>query len=586
MTKNWPSGREAVPLRKLLGPIMSLTGQKKERHMRIRQLLVRFYPLVFVTVMMGFLVVPAVGFASPASQQGQQESRRLQLSLEEAVRLALRQNLDIAFIDYDRDIAHQSIITAEGLFDPILGVGTPGTPAVVGTVASGFGQTAPLIGGVGFSSSESPSTTALAGASVSESQGFGTQVRFTQQFDFGFNYQLGYNIGRSTSNSTFTNLNPSWNNTFGFAFAQPLLRGRGKEASGAQLLLAKRNAEVSAHVFRTQVETVLFGVVQTYWELVFARRNLEVSERSLQLAQDQLGRTQVQVEVGMLAPIEETQAEVAVAQRRNELIIARNGVEDATDNLKVLLKAESLPDGWETVIDLTDAPEITPRQADIDEEIQTALANRPEIATARAQIAARQVEVNVTRNSMLPALDVVGGISFVGVGGDTIVREPFPGQKIIEILPGGYGDALSALYGFGFSTWRVGFNFSMPIGNTTAKGNYAQATLNEDKARTELERTEQQAILEVRQAVRAVAAAGELMVSTAKTRELAEQQLTIEQDRFDVGMSTNFEVLAFQDELRRAQAQELRAMIDYRNAQALLSRVTGAITEAWGIQIQ
>ena len=145
MTKNWPSGREAVPLRKLLGPIMSLTGQKKERHMRIRQLLVRFYPLVFVTVMMGFLVVPAVGFASPASQQGQQESRRLQLSLEEAVRLALRQNLDIAFIDYDRDIAHQSIITAEGLFDPILGVGTPGTPAVVGTVASGFGQTAPPI---------------------------------------------------------------------------------------------------------------------------------------------------------------------------------------------------------------------------------------------------------------------------------------------------------------------------------------------------------------------------------------------------------------------------------------------------------
>ena len=111
-------------------------------------------------------------------------------------------------------------------------------------------------------------------------------------------------------------------------------------------------------MFRTQVETILFSVVQTYWEMVFARGNLEVSERSLQLAQEQLGRTQVQVEVGMLAPVEETQAEVAVAQRRNELIIARNGLEDATDNLKMLLKAESLPGGWETVIDLTDAPEI------------------------------------------------------------------------------------------------------------------------------------------------------------------------------------------------------------------------------------
>ena len=554
--------------------------------MHMRQFLVSFYPLILVAAAIGFIVVPAVGLASPAAQQGQQQFPKLQLSLDDAVKLALRQNLDIAFIDYDRDIAHQNIITAEGLFDPVVGVGTPGTPAVVGTVAGGFGQTAPPVGGVGFSSSESPSTTALAGAPVSESQGFNTQVRFTHQFDFGFNYQFGYNIGRGTNNSTFTNLNPSWNNTLGFAFAQPLLRGRGKEASGAQLLLAKRNAEVSDHVFRTQVETILFSVVQTYWELVFAHRNLEVSQRSLQLAQEQLGRTQVQVEVGMLASIEETQAEVAVAQRRNELIIARNGLEDATDNLKVLLKAESLPGGWETVIDLTDAPEITPRQADIDEEIQSALANRPEIATARAQIAARQVEVNVTRNSMLPALDVVGGVTFVGIGGDTIVREPFPGQKIIEILPGGYGDALSALYGFGFSTWRVGFNFSMPIGNSTARGNYAQATLNEDKARTELERTEQQAILEVRQAVRAVSAAGELVTSMAKTLELAKQQLTIEQDRFDVGMSTNFEVLAFQDELRRAEAQELRAMIDYRNAQALLARVTGSIVETWGIQIQ
>jgi outer membrane protein TolC len=187
---------------------------------------------------------------------------------------------------------------------------------------------------------------------------------------------------------------------------------------------------------------------------------------------------------------------------------------------------------------------------------------------------------------MLPALDVVGGISFIGIGGDTIVREPFPGQRIIEIIPGGYGDAFSELYGFDFSTWRVGFNFSMPIGNRTAKANYAQATLNEDKARVELERTEQQAILEVRQAVRAVAAAGELITSTAATRELAEEQLAIEQDRFDVGMSTNFEVLAFQDELGRSQAQELRAMIDYRNAQALLARVTGAIAETSGIQIQ
>ena len=554
--------------------------------MCMRQLRTWSCPLILAATTLGLLVVPDAGFASPAPQQGQQQPAKIELNLAQALRLALEQNLDIVFIDYDRDIARQSIISAQGLFEPIIDVGIPGATAVVGTVTGGFGQAAPAVGGVGFSSSESPSTTALAGAEVSESAGFNTQVRVTQRFAFGFNYQFGYNVGRSTSNSTFTNLNPSWNNTLGFAFAQPLLRGRGKEASGAPLLLAQRNAQVSDRVFRTQVDTIRFGVVQAYWERVFAGRNVDVVEQSLQLAREQLGRTQAQVEVGMLAPVEETQAEVAVAQRRNELIIARNRLENSADNLRALLRAKSLPGGWETEIDLTEAPEIIPRQAEIDEAIRTALANRPEIATARAQISARQVEVNSTRNSMLPALDLVGGVSFIGVGGDTIVREPFPGQEVIEVLPGGYPDAFRQLFGLGFSTWRVGFNFSMPVGNSTARGNYAQATLNEDKARTELERAEQQTILEVRQAVRAVADAGELVTSTAATRELAEQQLAIEQDRFDVGMSTNFEVLTFQDDLARVQVQELRAMIDYRNAQAALARVTGAIAETYGIQSQ
>ena len=125
----------------------------------------------------------------------------------------------------------------------------------------------------------------------------------------------------------------------------------------------------------------------------------------------------------------------------------------------------------------------------------------------------------------------------------------------------------------------------MPIGNNAAKGTYAQATLNEDKARTELDRSEQQTILEVRLAVRAVSDAGELVTSTRATRELAEQQLEIEQDRFEVGMSTNFEVLTFQDDLARSQAQELRFIIDYRRARAALARETGAIAVRYGVQI-
>ncbi len=532
--------------------------------------------------LLGVVGLMLMGLAVPATAQ---QDGTLRLSLADALELALEQNLDIAVVNYDRRIAFENIVSARGAFDPIFQFGIPGATAVVGSAGGGFGQAAPAVGGVGFSSSTTPSTSALAGADVSESDGFTTQATINQAFDFGLSYQVGYNVGRNTSNSTFTSLNPSWSNTLGVAVNQPLLRGRGKEAAGAQLLLAQRNQNVTEEAFRTQVNQILLNVVGSYWELVFTERNLVVADASLQLARDQLARTQAQVEVGMLAPVEETQAEVAVAQRRNEQIVARNSVENAADALRAVLKADALPSGWGTRLVATEAPEVVPQSADIEVALDTAMANRPEIATARAQIAARNVETNAANNDLLPEFDLVASLLFQGIGGDEILRTPFPGNEVIGMVSGGYGDAVSQLFGFDFATWRVGFNFRIPIGNQTAKGNYARATLAEDRAQTELQRVEQQTTLEVRRAVRAVTDAGELVTSTRATRELAVRQLEIEQDRFDVGMSTNFEVLTFQDDLARAQVQELRAMIDYRLAQAALARVTGSLAQTYGIQV-
>jgi outer membrane protein TolC len=528
-------------------------------------------------------VLTATGFAAPAAPQ---QDAPLRLSLADALRLALEQNLDIAVIDYDRRIARERIVAELGAFDPVIEVGTPGATAMVGSPGGGFGQAAPAAGGIGYSSSETPSTSALAGADVSRAAAFATRAQVRQRFDFGLSYEAAYDVGRSTTNSTFTSLDPSWSNNLGFAVSQPLLRGRGKEASGSQLLLAQRNRTVSEENFRAQVNGILFDVVNAYWELVFAERNMQVAESSSQLAQEQLGRTRDQVEVGMLAPVEETQAQVAVAQRRNDLILARNASANAADTLRALLEAESLPGGWETELVVTEDPAVTPRPADVDAALQAALANRPEVVAAEATIAANRVQVDKARSDLLPALDLVGSLLYQGIGGDRLVRGAFPDTRIIEVIPGGYGDALSQLFGLGFGTWRIGFNFSMPIGNHAAEGNFAQATLAEDQARAELQRIRQQTLLEVRQAARSVDDAGELMVSTRATRELAEQQLAIEQDRFEVGMSTNFEVLAFQDDLARAQVQELRAMIDYLRAEAALARVTGSLPDRYGIRIQ
>lgn len=508
----------------------------------------------------------------------------LQLTLAEAVRLAFENNLDIQVVRYDRGMAREGVRVARGAFDPVFQVGTPGASLTAPVGGGGFGGTG-AFDGLGFTSTESPTSSQLAGANVIENDTFSTAFDLGQLFEFGLRYGVSYRLTRNNTNSAFSSLNPSYDNTLTLGVAQPLLRGRGREATAAPLLLARRNAEVSAANFRAQVEAVLLEVEQAYWELVFTERNVELQEQSLRLADEQLERTNAQVEVGMLAPVQGTQAEAAVAQRQSELIVARNAADSAADRLRALLQAESLPQGWDTTIVAVEEPAVTPRPVDLQNAMADALAGRSELAQARAQIAARRVETESARNGLLPQLDLIGQLGYSGIGGDLLIRDGFFGP-IIDIEEGGYDDAAGQLFDFDFPAWRIGVKFSLPIGNNTAEGSYARATLAEDRAAAELDRQEQQVVLEVRQAVRELQAAAQRIETDRIARQLAERQLEIEQDRFEVGMSTNFEVLEFQDDLARAATNELRAMIDYRLAEARLARATGTLLGGFGIQIR
>ena len=527
------------------------------------------------------LAVPLQGLAVAQDE----EPAPLSLSLERAVRLAFEKNLDIAVIDYNRGIARENVESAAGAFDMILAIGTPGAQAMIGASGGGFGGTGVGVGGLGFTGSETPTATDLFGVDSLVSDDYNMQFNVGQQLPMGFRYDVAYTAGRNKSNSILNSLNPSWNNNLGAAFTFPILQGRGEEATARQLLLARQNVSVTEETFRGQVETILLQVEQAYWELVFAERTLSVQEQSLQLAEEQLERTQAQVEVGMVAPVQETQARAALAQRQSDLIVARNSVETAADQLKSLLRAEALPDGWDTKIETTDEPDVVLDTVDLNEALRVAMDRRPELAQARATIAARAIETEATRNDMLPQLDLVASVTFNGIGGDLIVRDGFLGPPI-EVIPGGYGDAISQLFTFDYPTWRVGFNFAMPVKNRTAKANYARATLAEDQASQDMERIRQQAILEVRTEARNVEAAAELITATQLARELAQEQLQIEQDRFEVGMSTNFEVLQFQDQLVRAAMAEVRSAIDYRIVLARLARAIGILPDRYGISIQ
>jgi len=521
----------------------------------------------------------------PSAPAWGQEGVEMELSLADAARLAFERNLDIRVISFERSIAEAGVTSARGRFEPLLFVGLPGASSInpfPGGAAFGAGSG---FGGFGIADVKTPASTALAGANVSTSESVAGLFDFQQTLPFGLRYDVSYNVRRTDTNSIFQSLNPGWDNTLAISVMQPLLNGRGEDATAAELLLARANTRVSRAAFRARVEEVLLQVESAYWELVFAERDLEVKESSLMLAEEQLGRTQAQVEVGVIAPVEATQAQVQVAARETDLIVARNNLANARDLMRALLRADSLPNGWETDLRPTDEPVVDATRLDAADLVRTALARRAEITSADATVAARNVAVAATRNGLQPRLDLLAQLSTNGIGGDLIVRDGFPGE-IVDVIPGGYGDALEQMFSLDFVSWRVGLNVTVPIGNSAAQGDYAQATLDHDRSLTELRRLQQQITLDVRRSARGVEAAAEAVESTRKTRELAEEQLRIEGDRFDVGMSTNFEVLRFQDDLAVSRSQELRAMIAYRLATAELGRATGSLLDKYNIELQ
>lgn len=509
----------------------------------------------------------------------------LELTLVEAMEIAFRNNLDIRIVGFDRLVAEERVTSAKGSFEPSLFIGLPGFTSVnpfPGGAAFGAGSG---LGGLGYGSVVSPPSNLFDNPDGTTTNSFATLVDFQQQLPFGLRYDVSYNVARSDTNNLFQSLNPSWNNTLAVTVVQPLLSGRGEEAAAVDLLLAQANTEVSYAAFEAQVEQILLQVEEAYWQLVFAERDLEVKESTLQLALEQLDRTQAQVEVGLIAPVERTQAEVQVAARETDVIVARNALDNARDAVRAALHAERLPNGWDTEVAAVDSPEATLGALDLASAIEEAMDHRAELRQFQATIQARKIEVAAAQNALQPRLDLLGQISSNGIGGTQVIRDGFFGP-VIDTIEGGFGDALNQLFGFDFVSWRVGLNVTIPIGNKTAEGQYAQATINEDRARTELQRTQQQIELEVRQAVRGVQATADAVASTTRTRELAERQLEIETDRFEVGMSTNFEVLQFQDDLAVARSDELRARIALRQAEATLHRAMGTLLQRYGISIR
>jgi len=521
-------------------------------------------PIAVSTVLLASLVLSGpLALAQNASEKPQHV---LELSLADTVELALRHNLQVRIASLDPDIAEEQIRAARAIFDPVLTFDIPRA----------------------FNRSSSPTSSVLGGADVLTQEQIAGGFSFQNNTGWGLNWSLSATASRFVTNNTFSTFNPRYDTQIRLDVRQPLLRNFGSTPNKRQLMVASNDHAVSRELFREQLQNSIFRVIQAYWQLVNRFRALDIQRQSLQLAQEQLQRNNTMVRIGVLAAVDVIQTEQQVADAELSVIQAQIALQNQQDLMKSLLNLDAVvPEGWDVEVVPTDDPATDAPAIDVDEAVQVALSNSPTIRQDRTNLDSRRIDVRAAHNQLLPQLDFVANMNLDGLGGDQIFRAGniFGSSGIVEVQEGGVGDSFQQLLSGDFRNWSVGLQLAFPIRNDQAKAQFAQASIRERQAVTQVQDREIQLRLGVHNAVRNVDGGTEQVAAAKHALGLAERQYAAELRRFETGTSSTFQVLSFQRQLTLARQRELNSVINLNLAIANFELNKGTLLDVFGIQI-
>ena len=489
-----------------------------------------------IFILTSFILVSTFTHQQAQAQDAITSESRQQvfLSLNEALSMALENNLDISIERLNPEIQQEAITEAESAFDS--------------TTTSEVSHT--------FLESESASTPA-------NSSSF--EVGIGKRFGNGASYELGLQLGADLFDGS--SAEDEYATELQLTLTQPLLRDFGAEVNMTDIRLARKNYDIALSELRAQVIDVVSEVQNAYWEVVNARADLTAATQALQLAKDQLAINEAEVRVGTLAPLEVLQARATVASRKVDVTTAELSVLNAEDDLKLLLNFDDSDPIWEAALTLTDDPLQDRYTIGLKESISTALLNREELQQLQDEITLQELSLRYAENQRLPGLNLVGALE-LGGSDDNV------------------GGSMSAMSSADELSVTFGAEFSYSLGNRAAKSAVNSARLELDLSRLSLRNQEQTIAAEVRVAHRNVTTAYELIESTRVARELAEEQLKAEQKKYDEGLSTNFQVLEYQDELTQARSTEAQAITSYNQALVSLDQAIGMTLQRHNILLE
>ncbi|MGO9126349.1 MAG: TolC family protein [Terriglobales bacterium] len=563
---------------------------------------------------------------------------KIMLSINDAVALALENNLDIVLARYNLNIADTDILRAEGGAN-ILGVNTGivqntpggGTGGLSGTVGSGTGGTSVAAGGVGTGTNGLVSSTLGIGAPITsfdpavtgtlqmdrdlaESTSVFTPVpvvntntgtanfSYLQGFHWGTNLSLGFNNTHITTGNPTSSYTPSLASNFQLKLSQELLQGFGFLPNTRFIRIAKNNREISDVAFRLQIITTVDQVENLYWNLVYAYENVKVQQEALAFAQRTLEDNKKQVQFGTLPPIQVVSAQSTVSTDQQNLILAQTNLE-----LQELLMKNALSRNLEdptlagAEVIPTSTMQLPPQEPVVPTQdlINDALGHRAELSESRVDLSSREINNKAVRNAMLPTLSLFAYYGGSGIGGNVNPDLLLPGCATSAFGkcftsasaappfrnggPVGYGSTLDQMVTSVAPDKGLGLTLNIPLRNRVAQADQVRAQLEYRQAQVRLQQLENQVRIEVRNAQFDTQQNRASVDAAQAAVDFQRQTLDADQKKLAVGVGTSTTVLQDQSALTAAESNMVSAMAAYEKSKVEMDRATGLLLDHAGI---
>jgi outer membrane protein TolC len=535
----------------------------------------------------------------------------LYLSVRDVIALTLENNLDIAIQRYGPFMAQEVLRRANGggllrsdiNTDIIAGpqsVSTTGvssngsglaTGAGVGGTAGfviGYGPNPPNLDPtisaqvqLGHYSAPQTNTVATGVTSLVTDQTL-LFFSYSQAFITGTAIQSYFTSTRSSLNSPAFSLDPYTTGTIDFNVSQPLLQGFGRAVNNRNIRVAKNNLKVMDLTVKLQVITTISAVLNLYWDLVSFNEDLRIKKQGLALAQQLYEDNQQQVKLGTLPPIEVTRAAAEVSARKEDLLISETNLAQQETVLKNALSRNGVESVWLDQVHIValDSFEV-PKTDDLKptaELIDEALQNRPEIAQTKINLESSKINVQGTKNNLLPSLSAFADTNNQGLTGvPNPLYGPNFGPPVNPYFIGGYSNMVAQEFRRNFPNYSAGFSLNIPLRNRQAQADYAMDQLTIRQKQLQLQRSVNQIRVDVRNSVIGLQQARARFETAVATRELAEQSLKAEQDKFKYGATGTdvTTVIQAQKDLVNDQTLEAQAMANYTHAKISFDQSVG-----------